>query len=88
MSIELPYRPCLVARWIAALAVSTALSSATPVVAAGLKLHVPSPDWRDQVIYFVMTDRFDDGDPATTTSMPASSIPSGRIATKVGTCVA
>ncbi|MBL0087890.1 MAG: hypothetical protein IPP44_14995 [Ideonella sp.] len=62
MSIELPYRPGLVARWIAALAVSTALSSATPVVAAGLKLHVPSPDWRDQVIYFVMTDRFDDGD--------------------------
>ncbi len=27
-----------------------------------LKLHVPSPDWRDQVIYFVMTDRFFDGD--------------------------
>jgi glycosidase len=27
-------------------------------------LHVPSPDWRDQVIYFVMIDRFDDGDPA------------------------
>lgn len=26
-------------------------------------LHVPSPDWRDQVVYFVMTDRFDDGDP-------------------------
>jgi glycosidase len=26
-------------------------------------LHVPSPDWRDQVIYFVMTDRFDDADP-------------------------
>lgn len=26
-------------------------------------LHVPSPDWRDQVIYFVLTDRFDDGDP-------------------------
>ena len=25
-------------------------------------LHVPSPDWRDQVIYFVMTDRFADGD--------------------------
>ncbi len=30
--------------------------------APGLKLHVPSPDWRDQVIYFAMTDRFDDGD--------------------------
>ncbi len=26
-------------------------------------LHVPSPDWRDQVMYFVMTDRFDDGNP-------------------------
>ena len=25
-------------------------------------LHVPSPDWRDQVIYFVVTDRFADGD--------------------------
>lgn len=32
--------------------------------AAGLRLHVPSPDWRDQVIYFVMLDRFDDGDPS------------------------
>ena len=29
-----------------------------------LMLHVPSPDWRDQVIYFALTDRFDDGDPA------------------------
>lgn len=27
-------------------------------------LHVPSPDWRDQVIYFIMTDRFEDGDPS------------------------
>ena len=27
-------------------------------------LHVPSPDWRDQVIYMLMTDRFDDGDPS------------------------
>jgi putative alpha-1,2-mannosidase len=33
-------------------------------MSAWLKLHVPSPDWRDQVIYFVMTDRFDDGDPS------------------------
>ncbi len=30
--------------------------------AAPLRLHVPSPDWRDQIIYFVMTDRFADGD--------------------------
>ncbi|MBL8512018.1 MAG: alpha-amylase, partial [Betaproteobacteria bacterium] len=26
------------------------------------KLHVPSPDWRDQIIYFLLTDRFNDGD--------------------------
>ena len=25
-------------------------------------LHVASPDWRDAVIYFLMVDRFDDGD--------------------------
>ncbi|CAN5143968.1 alpha-amylase family glycosyl hydrolase [soil metagenome] len=25
-------------------------------------LHVASPDWRDQVLYFALTDRFDDGD--------------------------
>jgi glycosidase len=30
--------------------------------AAPLKLHVPSPDWRDQVIYFALIDRFADGD--------------------------
>jgi len=27
-----------------------------------LNLHVPSPDWRDQILYFVMLDRFNDGD--------------------------
>ena len=26
-------------------------------------LHVPSPDWRGQVIYMLMIDRFSDGDP-------------------------
>jgi hypothetical protein len=31
--------------------------------ATGLQLHRPSPDWRDQVLYFVVTDRFADGDP-------------------------
>ena len=30
----------------------------------GPLLHVPSPDWRDQVIYMLMIDRFNDGDPA------------------------
>lgn len=29
---------------------------------ADLLLHVPSPEWRDQVIYFAMIDRFADGD--------------------------
>ena len=31
--------------------------------AADGPLHRPSPDWRDQVLYFVLTDRFDNGDP-------------------------
>ncbi|MEP7154714.1 MAG: alpha-amylase family glycosyl hydrolase [Betaproteobacteria bacterium] len=33
-----------------------------PSSIAPLKLHVPSPDWRDQIIYFLMIDRFNDGD--------------------------
>ena len=33
-------------------------------LAAPAVLHVPSPDWRDEILYFVMTDRFADGDPA------------------------
>ena len=43
---------------LAALAGAAAASGARPG-----PLHVPSPDWRDQVIYFVVTDRFADGDP-------------------------
>jgi glycosidase len=36
----------------------------TGIAASGAepRLHVSSPDWRDQVIYFVLTDRFADGD--------------------------
>ena len=30
-----------------------------------LNLHVASPKWEDQVIYFLMIDRFADGDTAT-----------------------
>ncbi|MFB2865014.1 alpha-amylase family glycosyl hydrolase [Aeromonas sp. MdU4] len=26
--------------------------------------HVSSPDWRDQIVYFLMIDRFNDGDPS------------------------
>ena len=29
-----------------------------------LLINVPSPDWRDQIVYFAFTDRFADGDPA------------------------
>ncbi len=32
----------------------------SPKSGVELKLHVPSPDWRDQIIYFLMTDRFFD----------------------------
>lgn len=46
---------------------SAAAAPRTPVPppreAAVGALHVPSPDWRDQVVYFLMTDRFADGDP-------------------------
>lgn len=53
-------RPMLNSGLCAAL-VSAALHAGAQ--AQGLQLHVPSPDWRDQVIYFVLTDRFDDGNP-------------------------
>ncbi len=46
--------------WLALGAGAVAAPAANP----GLRLHVPSPDWRDQIIYFVVTDRFADGDPA------------------------
>ena len=42
---------------------ATLFASALSASAQALKLHVPMPDWRDQVIYFAVTDRFADGDP-------------------------
>lgn len=50
-----------------ALCLGVATAAAAAAEAAGpaaLQLHLPSPDWRDQVLYFVMTDRFADGDPS------------------------
>lgn len=41
----------------------TAEDTAADTAGPDLLLHVPSPDWREQVIYFVFTDRFSDGDP-------------------------
>ncbi len=52
-----------------AMAVSAApepLPAAGPEACAaspGQLLHVASPDWREQVIYMLMIDRFNDGDP-------------------------
>ncbi len=42
----------------------SAIALAAPSSKKDALLHVPSPDWRDQVIYFVLTDRFADGDPS------------------------
>ncbi|MBF6025298.1 alpha-amylase family glycosyl hydrolase [Lysobacter niastensis] len=51
-------------RGLHALALASLFATAgTACAATPGPLHVPSPDWRDQVIYFVMTDRFADGDP-------------------------
>ena len=62
----------LIRRASLALMLATVAHAGPPAVSAPiaapsrpvLKLHVPSPDWRDQVIYFVMTDRFADSDPS------------------------
>lgn len=45
----------------AVLAAPPAAAGSPPPPAPG-PLQVPSPDWRDQFIYFVMTDRFQNGD--------------------------
>ncbi len=47
------------------------LAVALPAAAQqrGLKLQLPSPDWRDQVIDVALTDRFDDGDAQTVPSV-------------------
>ncbi len=44
-------------------ATASAQPGASTPRASELNLHVPSPDWRDQIIYFLMIDRFNDGDP-------------------------
>ncbi len=49
--------------WLPGAPARAAGAAAAPARApAPLQLHRPSPDWRDQVLYFVMTDRFADGD--------------------------
>jgi glycosidase len=59
-----PLSGALLALALAPLAAAAGPSQPPPDGAGDdLLLHVPSPDWRDQVIYFLMIDRFDDGDP-------------------------
>ena len=41
-----------------------AADPATAATCAGQEQASTAPDWRDQVIYFAMIDRFDDGDPS------------------------
>jgi glycosidase len=50
--------------WPTAAAANEIAADAPPPATSRAALHVPSPDWRDQIIYFLMTDRFDDGDPS------------------------
>ena len=61
VSWSMPWLLSVILPWLPALA---AAGEPAPARAAAAPLHVPSPDWRDQVIYFAMLDRFDDGDPS------------------------
>src|SRR5687768_16791387 len=55
------FRPSVLA--LAAIIAAGPAFGAGAVPAEGPQ-HVPSPDWRDQVVYFVMLDRFANGDRA------------------------
>jgi len=50
--------------WALALPATSCAATVAPEPGRAWQLHRPSPDWRDQVLYFVMTDRFADGQPA------------------------
>ena len=54
-------------RWMTGLALwcafPLALANGQAADTGAGPLHVPSPDWRDQIVYFAMIDRFADGEP-------------------------
>ncbi len=57
--------PLLKSRLLATLLwLSSAACSTTSTPPQPPPLHVPSPAWENQVIYFVLTDRFANGDPS------------------------
>ncbi|WP_118180529.1 alpha-amylase family glycosyl hydrolase [Paraburkholderia phosphatilytica] len=53
----------LARRACSTLVVAIATACGTSIHTNTADLSVPSPDWRDQIVYFVVTDRFADGDP-------------------------
>jgi len=59
-----PYRAALAGLLLALATLAAAAPDSPRHARPGLRLHVPSPDWRDQIIYFAVTDRFADGDPS------------------------
>lgn len=50
-------------RSMALLSITLLLTACSNEEDEPLQLHVPSPEWRDQVIYMLFIDRFDDGEP-------------------------
>ena len=49
---------------LVAMALTLALGAPAAAAPPGREASGGPPDWRDQIIYFVMIDRFDDGNPA------------------------
>jgi glycosidase len=69
---QLSYLCCLLLALLGPVAAAAAETAALQPAPASTEIETektpvsqpPSPDWRDQVIYFVLTDRFADGDPS------------------------
>jgi len=60
------YFPCgykVLGLAVSVIAISSCAGLSTNQSEPQAELHVASPAWSDQIIYFVMTDRFEDGDP-------------------------
>ena len=64
MLIKLPSKPSERVKLSSKLLLICLIALHPVLKSEDLKLHVPSPDWRSQVIYFLMVDRFEDGDRA------------------------
>lgn len=64
IAVTLPSHPALVRAIVLPIALASLAALATPVPATAPPPRTQPVDWRDQVLYFAMIDRFDDGDPA------------------------